>query len=115
MAGDPVSLRFELYGAALFRRRRSTGEGAASSSLTGEQARIEPARDRGSEWRDVVTKEQVHPPRLVLSRGRSQPLGSRVDADGVNFSIYSEHATGVELLLFSSHDKEQRAAFGAGF
>ena len=54
-----------------------------------------------------MIKEQMRSPGLDLSRGRSQPLGSRADADGVNFSIYSEHATGVELLLFSSHDQTQ--------
>jgi isoamylase len=54
-----------------------------------------------------VAKEQLRPSGLELSRGRSQPLGSRADADGVNFSIYSEYATGVELLLFSSHEQTQ--------
>ncbi|BAY50086.1 glycogen debranching enzyme GlgX (plasmid) [Scytonema sp. HK-05] len=32
--------------------------------------------------------------------GRSYPLGANPDKDGVNFSIFSEHATSVELLLF---------------
>ena len=54
-----------------------------------------------------MTKQRTQAPGLELSRGRSQPLGSRVTADGVNFSIYSEHATGVELLLFSSHDQTE--------
>jgi glycogen operon protein len=64
-------------------------------------------RDRGRDWRDVVAKQRTDTPRLELSRGRSQPLGSRADAGGVNFSIYSEHATEVELLLFSSHDQAE--------
>src|SRR3954453_12473482 len=44
---------------------------------------------------------------LKVTRGRAQPLGATVEADGVNFSIYSEHATLIELLLFGEHDDEQ--------
>ncbi len=33
-------------------------------------------------------------------RGRSYPLGAAVHPDGVNFSVYSRHATAIELLLF---------------
>ena len=33
------------------------------------------------------------------------PLGATVDDDGVNFSLFSEDATGVELLLFDAHDE----------
>jgi glycogen operon protein len=33
------------------------------------------------------------------------PLGTTVDDDGVNFSLFSEDATGVELLLFDAHDE----------
>ena len=36
--------------------------------------------------------------------GKSYPLGSTWDGDGVNFSLFSEHATSVELLLFESPD-----------
>jgi glycogen operon protein len=32
--------------------------------------------------------------------GRGAPIGATVHAHGVNFSLYSRHATGVELLLF---------------
>jgi isoamylase len=37
-------------------------------------------------------------------RGWSHPLGAHVDADGVNFAIFSEHATGMQLLLFDRAD-----------
>jgi len=30
-----------------------------------------------------------------------------VDANGVNFSLFSEHATSIELLLFGEHDDAQ--------
>jgi isoamylase len=36
--------------------------------------------------------------------GSSFPLGARVDGAGVNFSVYSKHATAVELLLFDDPD-----------
>jgi glycogen operon protein len=36
--------------------------------------------------------------------GVAQPLGATVTPTGVNFSVYSEHATGVTLLLFDSHE-----------
>jgi glycogen operon protein len=32
--------------------------------------------------------------------GNPNPLGARWDGEGVNFALYSEHATGVELCLF---------------
>ena len=39
-----------------------------------------------------------------ISRGESRPLGATVGPEGVNFSIYSENATAVELLLFDRYD-----------
>ncbi len=40
----------------------------------------------------------------VLTRGRSHPLGSIPDEQGVNFSIFTDYATEVQLLLFNKHD-----------
>ena len=40
----------------------------------------------------------------TFERGRPQPLGATVDDGGVNFALFSEEATGVELLLFDAHD-----------
>jgi isoamylase len=37
-------------------------------------------------------------------RGCPHPLGATPDPEGVNFSLFSENATGVELLLFRRHD-----------
>ncbi len=40
--------------------------------------------------------------------GRPHPLGATVDANGVNFSLYTgPDATGVTLLLFNEHDDPQ--------
>ncbi len=36
--------------------------------------------------------------------GRRYPTGATVEESGVNFSIYSRHATGAELLLYERHD-----------
>jgi isoamylase len=36
--------------------------------------------------------------------GRSSPLGATVEPGGVNFAIFSENATKVELCLFDSPD-----------
>src|ERR1700746_823824 len=41
---------------------------------------------------------------LAASVGRSAPLGATVSSDGVNFSLYSRDASGIELLFF---DHEQ--------
>jgi glycogen operon protein len=38
-----------------------------------------------------------------VERGRSHPLGATPDADGINFAIFAEHATGMELLIFDRH------------
>jgi glycogen operon protein len=46
---------------------------------------------------------------FVEKPGQSAPLGASVDRDGVNFSVYSRSATGVELLLFD-HDDDARPA-----
>jgi isoamylase len=35
-----------------------------------------------------------------LGEGSSSPLGATPSAEGVNFSVFSNHATGVDLLLF---------------
>ena len=36
--------------------------------------------------------------------GRSSPLGAAVHKTGVNFSVFSRNASGMELLLFDSED-----------
>ena len=43
----------------------------------------------------------------VESTGRSSPLGATVFPGGVNFSVYSRNASGVELLLFNREDDMQ--------
>src|SRR6266568_5637385 len=44
-----------------------------------------------------------------LEEGGSSPLGATPSRDGVNFSVYSRHATGVQLLLFNGVDDAHAA------
>jgi isoamylase len=40
----------------------------------------------------------------VVEPGRPHPLGATLDKEGVNFAVFSQHATGVQLLLFDEHN-----------
>ncbi len=42
--------------------------------------------------------------------GRRSPLGATWDGEGVNFALFSENATGVELCLFDSDDPTKETA-----
>lgn len=44
---------------------------------------------------------------FIAETGSPHPLGATPGPEGVNFSIFSENATGVELLLFGTHDAPQ--------
>ena len=45
--------------------------------------------------------------------GHSYPLGATWTGDGVNFAIFSEHATGVELCLFDSVRRYAKKMFAS--
>ena len=47
------------------------------------------------------------PSRSALWPGRPYPLGATWDGAGVNFALFSEHATGVELCLFGESNGGQ--------
>jgi glycogen operon protein len=47
--------------------------------------------------------------KVVESTGRCSPLGATVVAGGVNFSVFSRNASGVELLFFDREDDAQPA------
>jgi pullulanase/glycogen debranching enzyme len=49
---------------------------------------------------------------LDLTEGSSAPLGATPSPAGVNFSVYSKHAQGMELLLFESNPQEIRLRTG---
>jgi glycogen operon protein len=44
-----------------------------------------------------------------LERGRPGPFGARVDGDGVNFAVFSEHAEAVELCLYDARGERETA------
>ena len=44
-----------------------------------------------------------------IREGRSCPLGASLYPEGANFSVYSKHATAVELLLFDGVDDARPA------
>ena len=44
---------------------------------------------------------QHHP---KIDAGANSPLGATPTATGVNFALYSQHATDVSLLLYSADD-----------
>ncbi len=50
------------------------------------------------------TGMETAPLEYQIERGRAHPLGAIPDENGVNFAVFSEHATSVELLLFDKHD-----------
>lgn len=54
-----------------------------------------------------AAKHEVEIP--IASVGHSAPLGATVTLNGVNFSLYSRHATDVELLLFNRADDTRPA------
>jgi isoamylase len=43
----------------------------------------------------------------LVEPGRTHPLGATPDKQGVNFSLFSEHATSVELLIFDEPNDPQ--------
>ena len=46
---------------------------------------------------------------LLLTTGRSWPLGASADAQGVNFAVFSAHATAMELCLYSDDGSTEMA------
>src|SRR6476660_9004034 len=64
-------------------------------------------RSRGHDMTTALADAQ-RPERLNptagTGQGSSSPLGAILSGGGVNFSVYSSHATGVELLLFDHVD-----------
>lgn len=45
--------------------------------------------------------------RLNLSEGRSLPLGAHFDGAGVNFALFSEHASSVSLCLYDAEGQQE--------
>ena len=52
--------------------------------------------------RDRRCRRPLGAARPTTAVGSPHPLGPTVRSDGVNFSVFSQNATGIELLLFES-------------
>ncbi len=85
------------------------------------QADLRGARyDRRTRWPDdfdidhtglVYSGEEHLDMELTSMRpGRPYPLGATWDGEGVNFAVFAQHATHVELCLFDSADASEAAA-----
>jgi len=53
-----------------------------------------------------TSRAMIHPPKT--RPGVPYPLGANSDGGGVNFALYSEHATHIELCLFDKDGAETR-------
>src|ERR1700750_1539296 len=54
--------------------------------------------------KSVVRRTAVHTRSMRVWPGSPYPLGATWDGVGVNFALFSEHATRVELCLFDTPD-----------
>ena len=86
--------------------RRGTDRGTGGRSQPIRTAERVVTRIRESA-RSPVRAEAFHG---LAERGSSSPLGATPASEGTNFSVFSKHATGVELLLFDRVDDGADAA-----
>ena len=67
-----------------------------------------PRKAQGGATQDPIVHEAPDPERAMTPfathPGQPHPLGATVSKDGVNFSVFSQHATAMELLLFATED-----------
>ncbi len=67
----------------------------------------ETARFRSTTLETSAARDGASSVALAEVRGASAPLGATVHAGGANFSLYSRHATSVDLLFFDRDDDER--------
>jgi glycogen operon protein len=58
---------------------------------------------------DAGVGADVLPEPLVMSAGQPYPMGARFDGQGVNFAVFSAHASAVELCLFDGAGQHEIA------
>jgi glycogen operon protein len=66
-----------------------------------------PAKMRSSANKIITIQDVLSPETYATRAGQAHPLGATVAAEGVNFSVFSQHATGMELLLFASAEARE--------
>ena len=54
---------------------------------------------------ETNTKPRIDP--QVIVTGNPYPLGATWNGEGVNFAIYSQHATKIELCLFADPENTE--------
>ncbi|HRV92125.1 MAG TPA: glycogen debranching protein GlgX [Anaerolineae bacterium] len=59
-------------------------------------------KTNGTNGTKHIEDSAIEPKIHIIAPGSPHPLGATPDKNGVNFSLYSEHATGVQLLLFAN-------------
>jgi isoamylase len=64
--------------------------------------------------RPAVVQQQPGAHSRFLEEGSPTPLGARWDGHGVNFALYSAHATHVELCLFDAAGEREVERIGLG-
>lgn len=67
-----------------------------------KESENQPARPAVAMVKETVM--ETAPREYQIEPGRAHPLGAIPDENGVNFAVFSERATSVELLLFDKHD-----------
>src|SRR5277367_3396284 len=67
----------------------------------------ETARFRGTTLETSAARDGAPSLTRADVRGTSAPLGATLYAGGANFSLYSRHATGLDLLFFDRDDDER--------
>src|ERR1700759_4418686 len=70
--------------------------------VVGQEKRLAGVRSQEARTGTPMSIRRVRP-------GRPYPLGATWDGRGVNFAIYSENATRVELCLFDSPESTQES------
>src|SRR4051812_10422348 len=53
---------------------------------------------------DILSQQRPLPQTIKIFPGSPYPLGATVTSEGVNFALYADNATAVELCLFDSPD-----------
>ena len=53
--------------------------------------------------------EMVQVDKIQIREGLPHPLGATWDGKGVNFALFSAHATGVEICLFDDQGERETA------
>lgn len=83
---------------------------ASEKNLTSSPARRDDGQDVYVSPSQQTSADTIQHLRTTPYPGQAYPLGASWDGEGVNFALYSEHATKVELCLFHKPQDETEYA-----